>query len=98
MSALDFTKPAQELHRTICALTGFTKLNGKRLKVLRSLVCDNVSDVPEGSIIDEKKFIVQCGQNTAIQFTEVQLEGSKRMPVKEFLKGKKLVQGQLLGE
>ena len=98
MSALDFTKPAEELHRTICALTGFTKLNGKRLKVLRSLVCDNVSDVPEGSIIDEKKFIVQCGQNTAIQFTEVQLEGSKRMPVKEFLKGKKLVQGQLLGE
>ena len=98
MSALDFTKSAQELHRTICALTGFTKLGGKRLKVFRSLVCDNASDAPAGSIIDEKKFIVQCGQNTAVQFTEVQLEGSKRMPVKEFLKGKKLVQGQMLGE
>ena len=98
MSALDFAKPAEELHRTICALTGFTKLSGKRLKVLRSLPCEGIADTPEGSIIDAKNFIVQCGQNTAIQFTEVQLEGSKRMPVKEFLKGKKLVQGQLLGE
>jgi methionyl-tRNA formyltransferase len=98
MSALDFAKPAEELHRTICALTGFTKLSGKRLKVLRSVPCEGIADAPEGSMIDEKKFIVQCGQNTAIQFTEVQLEGSKRMPVKEFLKGKKLVQGQLLGE
>ena len=98
MSALDFQKPAQELHRIICTLTGFTKLNGKRLKVLRSLVCDGSAEAPCGSILDEKEFIVQCGQQTAIQFTEVQLEGSKKMPVKEFLKGKKLTQGQLLGE
>lgn len=98
MSALDFSKSALELHRIICALTGFTKLNGKRLKVLRSLPCEGLADAPVGSIIDEKKFIVQCGQQSAIQFIEVQLEGSRRMPVKEFLKGKKLVQGQLLNE
>ena len=98
MSALDFSKPAQNLHRTICALTGFTKLGGKRLKVIRSLVCDGKSDAPFGTIIDPKNFVIQCGEQTAIQFTEVQLEGSKRMPVKEFLKGKKLEAGQQLGE
>ncbi|MBR1528218.1 MAG: methionyl-tRNA formyltransferase [Oscillospiraceae bacterium] len=98
MSALDFTKPALELHRTVCALTGFTKLGGKRLKVIRSLISGQKSDAPCGTVIDTKKFIVQCGEQTAIQFTEVQLEGSRRMPVKEFLKGKKLEPGQLLGE
>jgi len=98
MSALDFTKPAPELHRTICALTGFTKLGGKRLKVIRSLISDQKSDAPCGTVIDAKNFIIQCGNQTAIQFIEVQLEGSKRMPVKEFLKGKKLETGQLLGE
>ena len=98
MSALDFSKTASELHRTVCGLTGFTKLGGKRLKVLRSLVCDGKAGAPCGSVIDSKKFIVQCGENTGIQFTEVQLEGSKRMPVSEFLKGKKLEDGQQLGE
>ncbi len=98
MSALDFTKPALELHRIICALTGFTKLNGKRLKIHRSLLSDMKSDAPCGTIIDAKNFIIQCGEQTALQFTEVQLEGSKRMPVKEFLKGKKLETGQILGE
>ena len=98
MSALDFTKPAEELHRIICGLTGFTRLGGKRLKVIRALVCDGKPDAPCGSVIDENQFIVQCGGNTGIQFTEVQLEGSRRMPVKEFLKGKKLENGQMLGE
>lgn len=98
MSALDFTKSAAELHRIICGLTGFTRLGGKRLKVIRALVCDGKPDAPCGSVIDAKQFTVQCGGNTGIQFTEVQLEGSKRMPVKEFLKGKKLENGQLLGE
>ncbi|MDE7094660.1 MAG: methionyl-tRNA formyltransferase, partial [Oscillospiraceae bacterium] len=50
-----------------------------------------------GTVIDADKFIVQCGNQTALQFTEVQLEGSKRMPVKEFLRGKKLIKGQQLG-
>lgn len=98
MSALDFSKTATELHRTICALTGFTKLDGKRLKVLRSLVCDEQGDAPCGTITDAENFIVQCGEQTRIQFTEVQLEGSKRMPVNVFLLGKKLENGQYLGE
>ncbi len=98
MSALDFSRPAGELHRIVCALTGFTKLGGKRLKVFRSLVCEGTSDLPCGSVVDEKNFIIQCGGHTQLQFTEVQLEGSRRMPVKEFLKGKKLEKGQLLGE
>ena len=98
MSALNFEKSAQELHRIICGLTGFTKLDNKRLKIIRAIVADNNDDNNKiGTVIDADKFIVQCGNQTALQFTEVQLEGSKRMPVKEFLRGKKLIKGQQLG-
>ena len=97
MSALDFEKSAQELHRIICGLTGFTKLDNKRLKIIRAVVSDIAGNHAVGTIIDADKFIVQCGNQTALQFTEVQLEGSKRMPVKEFLRGKKLIKGQQLG-
>ncbi|MDE7093913.1 MAG: methionyl-tRNA formyltransferase, partial [Oscillospiraceae bacterium] len=41
MSALNFEKSAQELHRIICGLTGFTKLDNKRLKIIRAIVADN---------------------------------------------------------
>lgn len=98
MSALDFEKTAQELHRIICGLTGFTKLDGKRLKVIRAVISDTTENALCGTVIDTEKFIVQCGNHTALQFIEVQLEGSKRMPVKEFLRGKKLTKGQKLGE
>ncbi|MDE6730459.1 MAG: methionyl-tRNA formyltransferase [Oscillospiraceae bacterium] len=101
MSALDFEKSAQELHRIICGLTGFTKLDGKRLKVIRAVICENSEEnqnAEPGMILNPERFIVQCGDNTALQFIEVQLEGGKRMPVKEFLRGKKLIKGQKLGE
>ena len=98
MSALNFHQPAKELHRIICALTGFTRLGGKRLKVIRSQIENSETTAPEGTVIDAKKMIIQCGEQTALRFIEVQLEGSKRMPVSEFLKGKRLEIGQQLGE
>lgn len=98
MSALDFTRPAQELHRVICALTGFTRLDGKRLKVYRSEICKATETAPVGSVINPDNFTVQCGENTCLTFTEVQLEGGKRMMTKDFLRGKTLQKGQLLGE
>lgn len=97
MSALDFHRPAGELHRLICALTGFTTLDGKRLKVYRSLISTGTGTAPEGSVTNPSDFTVQCGEGTLLTFTEVQLEGSKRMRTEEFLRGKTLAKGQMLG-
>ena len=97
MSALDFAKSALELHRVICALTGFTTYEGKRLKVYRSLVASGTTDAAPGTIIDADTFTVACGDGTRLTFTEVQLEGSKRMQTADFLRGKKLTQGAVLG-
>lgn len=98
MSALDFQRPAQELHRVICALTGFTSLEGKRLKVYRSCIAPGTTHAVPGTITDEDSFTVACGGGTLLTFTEVQLEGSKRMRTADFLRGKRLTRGGVLGE
>lgn len=98
MSALRFDRPAQELHRVICALTGFTALEGKRLKVYRSHVAQGTSDAAPGTITGADTFTVSCGGGTLLTFDEVQLEGSKRMATTDFLRGKKLRRGAVLGE
>lgn len=97
MSALDFTKTAAEVHNTIRGVTGFTILEGKRLKVFRSEISDNIADGQPGEIADEKRFSVRCGDGRMVTFLEVQPEGKKRMKTEDFLRGKKLVKGELLG-
>ncbi len=98
MSALDFTKPAEELQRIVCGLTGFTKLGGKRLKVYRSTVMSGTSEGTAGTVADPKAFVIRCGNGTLLRFDEVQLEGSKRMKSSDFLRGKKLEKDTVLGE
>lgn len=97
MSALDFHKTAGELHRIVCALTGFTVLDGKRLKVFRSEIASGTGSAPVGTVTDTEKFTVQCGGGTLLTFTEVQAEGGKRLPTEVFLRGKRLEKGCQLG-
>ena len=97
MSALDFSKPAAEVHNTIRGVTGFTMLEGKRLKVFRSELSDkSYPDAANGEIVDTKRFAVKCGDGRAVVFGEVQPEGKKRMKTEDFLRGKKLSEGEIL--
>ena len=98
MSALDFNKTAAEVHNTIRGVTGFTMLDGKRLKVYRSEIWDKTAESAQnGEIVDEKLFAGKCGDGKAVVFTEVQPEGKKRMATADFLRGKKLAKGVILG-
>lgn len=96
MSALDFSKPAQDVHNTIRGVTGFTMMGGKRLKVYKSTLCGSVSG-EAGTIADPTEFIVACGDGNGVKFLEVQAEGGKRMNTGDFLRGRKLEKGQMLG-
>ena len=98
MSALDFSKTAAEVHNTIRGVTGFTMLEGKRLKVFASIIADGSFDSADnGSVVDTKRFAVKCGDGRAVIFTEVQPEGKKRMKTEDFLRGRKLTEGEILG-
>lgn len=98
MSALDFSKSAAVIHNTIRGVTGFTMLGDKRLKVFGSEISDKIAESEaNGEIVDAAAFIVKCGDGGCVRFTEVQLEGSKRMKTEDFLRGKKLEKGTVLG-
>lgn len=96
MSALDFSKPAKQLHDQIRAITGFTMLAGKRLKVYSTRVVPGVSGEP-GTIADTEQFVVVCGDGNGLRFVEIQPEGKRCMKTEDFLRGKKLQKGQRLG-
>ncbi len=96
MSRLDFNESAQTVHNIIRGVTGFTMLEGKRLKVYRSEICGETSAAP-GTVTDPKSFVVACGDGKSVKLTEVQYEGSKRMKTEDFLRGRKLSEGMMLG-
>lgn len=98
MSALDFSADSQTVHNTIRGVTGFTMMGGKRLKIYKSEISAKTApEAANGEITDTEIFSVKCGDGRIINFTEVQLEGSKRMSTRDFLRGKKLTKGDILG-
>lgn len=101
MSDIDFTKPAKEVHNLICGLSDWpcasTTCFDKQLKIYKSKLAEDFSGAP-GEVLDNKRFIVACGDNKAVEFVEVQLQGSKRMDAKSFLLGRKLTVGKHISE
>lgn len=99
MSLLDFSKSAKELHNRIRGVTGFTALGGKRLKIFRSEIVNSEcpAGTQSGEIVNSANFTVMCGDGTLLKFNEIQLEGSKRMRTEDFLRGKKIQSGEILG-
>ncbi len=95
MSALDFNRSAQDVHNVIRGITGFTMMDGKRLKIYKSRISEVGGEA--GTVIDEKNFTVACGDGRGVTFLEVQYEGSKRMTTDSFLRGRKISKGQKLG-
>lgn len=97
---LDFTNSAKRLHDFIRAMAdapgAYTMLDGKRLKVYRAKQTNKKSPLPVGTIADTKNFSVVCGDGFLIDFTEVQIEGGKRMSVEAFLRGKKLTENMII--
>lgn len=67
----------------------YTKFQEKRMKVWWSEMVDEELEGEVGEIVSvtEEDFTVVCGNGKGIRITEMQLAGSKRMPVNEFLRG-----------
>lgn len=77
----------------------YTSLRGKKLIVhAMHLANEAVEGKPSTLILEEGKMLVPCGDGSAVIFDEVQLEGRKRMPADEFLRGFQVKSGELLGE
>ncbi len=101
MGLLDFSLPAQELERTIRALTPwpgtFTYLDGKKLKILSAEVTDTSGKPGEFTEVTKKSLTVACGSN-GLKIKKLQPEGKKPMDTAAFLNGNHISVGMRLGE
>jgi methionyl-tRNA formyltransferase len=59
---------------------------------------DPATGVPGQLLPQRKRLLVACGEGTALEPLEVQVEGRKRMPVEAFLNGQRLNDNEALGE
>ena len=90
---IDWAKSAEKIDRQIRAYeswpVAWTTLNGKRLKIFKSLKVPLPGDTtsePGSMQIDAGGLEVSCGSGL-LKVLELQLEGSKRLSISEFLKG-----------
>jgi methionyl-tRNA formyltransferase len=74
-----------------------TTLRGKKLIVHRMKIADGVSVAPGELLVDGERLIVGCGEGTALELVEVQMEAKKRMGAAGFLRGYQVKSGERLG-
>lgn len=100
---LDFSRPARELHNLIRGLSpiplSFTHTpDGKLLKIVASRVLDDekTTDKPAGTVVSVGDDIkVACGKGILSLLTVVP-EGKGRMSAADFVRGRKIAEGDLL--
>ena len=103
MGNLDWNESAEKLERLIRGLnpwpSAYTKLGDKTLKIWSARVCEKTDETAVcGEIIRVTKHTVcvACGEG-ALEITELQLQGKKRMDTGAFLRGCHLEPGTKLG-
>lgn len=100
---IDFNEDATVIERKIRGFypwpTAWTKLGDLTFKIFGADVVESDRDLAVGTVFDtdKKGFKIKCGSN-ALAVKDVQLEGKKRMDVKSFLSGYKIVDGTIFGK
>lgn len=93
---IDWSRPARKIECQVRALNPWpgtwTEWNGKRLKILKIRVADEVTSThaPLGELFafpSAHQLFVPCGKGEHLEITELQPEGKKPMSAKEFLNG-----------
>ena len=94
---IDFSKSAIEIVNLVKGLsvwpTAFTFYEGKMLKIYKASAIEGKANLGEVVVSDAKKGLIIGTSDGLVLVEEVQLEGSKKMPIKDFLLGKKIQVG-----
>ena len=80
---LDWTQPAEQLHRIVRVGRGWTTIDGKRLLVLRATPVA-AGPSPAGAL---EGLVVGTGDGHGLRLDEVQPEGKGRQPAKAWRNG-----------
>lgn len=103
MALLDFKNNTAE--EICCAVRGFYSwpcayffLDGKRIKVISARVSPKTQKSASQIIENTDGLVISCKDGSAVELLEISPEGSKPMTAKQFLCGKKLEIGTVIGE
>ena len=102
MGRIAFSRSAVEIDRLIRGLypwpSAFTSYKGKTLKIWEAAPLLEETDGQPGSIerVEKDAVYVNTGKGI-LKVTQLQLEGKKRMQVKDFLLGCRMEKGEMLG-
>lgn len=101
LGRIDWTDPAEQIERFVRGLnpwpSAYSTLNGKTLKIWRADVLAGGAASEAGRIVKagKEELVVQTGDGQ-LSLTEIQLEGKKRMPIADFLRGYRVEEGASL--
>lgn len=97
---IDFNKSAVEIERLIRGLnpwpSAYTKLDGKTLKLWKARTTSEEGNPGEIIGVGKDCITIACKEG-ALEVTELQLEGKKRMATSDFLRGYTIEKGTKLG-
>ena len=102
MALLDFNKSAKELFNAVrgyyswpCA---YFFMEGKRMKVIKATVGSNTNKAPGTVVGNNGVLSIACGDGLSLDILVLQAEGSKVMESKQYLCGKAVALGTVVGE
>jgi methionyl-tRNA formyltransferase len=98
---IDWTLPALEIWNRIRGLRpwpgAYTTFRGKNLHIRvagRPTAGEPCHLEPGTLVVEHGRLLVACGQGTLLEAKEIQLEGRKRLPARDFLNGVRLLPGE----
>ena len=97
---IDFSRRAAEILNRMRGFQpwpgAYSKFRGKNLQIWKAVPLNRIVSVSELKAGGDHIF-VGCGEGTAIELLEVQLEGKKRTPAADFIRGYRPRPGERLG-
>ncbi len=101
MALIDFNMSAENVFNLIRGFNpwpiAYTIIGDKRLKVFAAEKIGSVNGKAGQVVSSDGTLTVAFGDGNGLKFTDVQLEGSKRMSATEMLKGRPIGKGTVLG-
>jgi methionyl-tRNA formyltransferase len=101
---IDWTFRAEEIGRRVRGLRpwpgAYTTFRGKNLHIWAARVpwTGERSRLEPGTMVaSQGNLLVACGQGTLLEAKEIQLEGRKRLPARDFLNGVRISPGEKVG-
>jgi methionyl-tRNA formyltransferase len=100
---VDWAMTATEIFNRLRGFTPFpgcyTFYNDHRLEIVKARVEEEADKFEPGAVLeaDRDGLVVACGGETKLRITEVQPEGKRAMPARDFLNGARLQVGAKLG-